>query len=360
VTELLSKMDAGSFFEASKATVKDFFEKEWLPQKVRDGARPATIIDYENCVRRYISPHVGRVRLCDLRPRAVQDLFNAWQDEGYSDATMELARTVLSMGTKQGVVWNYLRANPVSEIRRPKSTTPKRVGRSLTSAEAVAFIRAASLDAEATPYLFSLVTGLRPEETAGLRKTDIDLVRECDPLTDEWRERGVVRVRQVAVYVPKTGWAFLTPKTKNGVRDIYFPAHVYHALLRYAESRSALAKAIGSGWTEHGLLFPSDGGTPMSGSTFRARLSKVAKAAGISGRVTPYTLRYSFATLALVAGELDKTVSAQMGHARVNFTKDVYQKVLPEMSQGLSDRLESLLFSDGRTPLAHSEVPGEM
>lgn len=82
--------------------------------------------------------------------------------------------------------------------------------------------------------------------------------------------------------------------------------------------------------------------------------------AGIGGRVTANTLRYSFATLGLLAGELDKTVSAQMGHARVDFTKDVYQKVLPEMTQRLSDRLERHLFSTGRTPLAHSEVAGEM
>lgn len=72
------------------------------------------------------------------------------------------------------------------------------------------------------------------------------------------------------------------------------------------------------------------------------------------------TLRYSFATLGLLAGELDKTVSAQMGHASVDFTKAVYAKVLPEMTQRLSDRLERHLFSDGRTPLAHSEVAGEM
>ena len=49
-----------------------------------------------------------------------------------------------------------------------------------------------------------------------------------------------------------------------------------------------------------------------------------------------------------------------MGHKRVDFTKDVYAKALPEMSLRLSDRLEKHLFSQGRTPLAHSEVPGEM
>jgi integrase len=39
-------------------------------------------------------------------------------------------------------------------------------------------------------------------------------------------------------------------------------------------------------------------------------------------------MRYSFATLSLMAGELDKAVSAQMGHSDVNLTRKVYTKVL--------------------------------
>ena len=49
-----------------------------------------------------------------------------------------------------------------------------------------------------------------------------------------------------------------------------------------------------------------------------------------------------------------------MGHAGPDFTKRVYVKVLPGMTQGLSDRLETHLFSQGRAPLAHSEAEGEI
>ena len=156
------------------------------------------------------------------------------------------------------------------------------------------------------------------------------------------------------------GWLFLSPKTKSGVRDIHFPAHVYHAVEEYARLVDERARVLGSAWAECGLLFPSDVGTPMRPEAYRRVLARAAREAGIRGRVTPYTLRYSFATPGLMAGELDKTVGALMGHAGPDFTKRVYVKVLPEMTQGLSDRLERHLFSDGRTPLAHSEAEGEM
>ena len=344
----------------SKVLLKDYLETEWLPQKVRDGVRPTTAYDYGKVIDRYLAPHVGGVGLCDLTPRRVQSLYNSWQDAGLAAATMELARTVLTMALKQAVLWGHLKQNPAAGLRLPASTARAREGRSFTSAEAVRFIEAAGQNVEFTPCLFNLVTGLRPEEMAGLRKADVELVRAADTSGEGWKERGLVRVRQVAVWIPRKGWLYLTPKTENGVRDIYFPAHVYHAVESYAGLVASRAAQLGPAWEEGGLLFPSERGTPTRVASYGKRVARAAKAAGICGRVTPYTLRYSFATLGLLAGELDKTVSAQMGHARVDFTKDVYQKVLPEMTERLSDRLESHLFSDGRTPLAHSEVAGEM
>jgi integrase len=82
--------------------------------------------------------------------------------------------------------------------------------------------------------------------------------------------------------------------------------------------------------------------------------------ADITSRVTPYTLRYSFATLALLAGELDVAVSRQMGHARADFTKEVYVKVLPEMQQSFSGSFERLLSETVGNQPAHFDVPGVM
>jgi integrase len=349
VTKLLAEIDSGAFLEPSRKTVKDFFETEWLPQKIRDGVRPTTHHDYQKSLRQLIFPRLGSARLCDLKPKTVQDLYNGWRDEGYSAATMRLARTVWLMGLRRAVVWGYLKSNPAEHITLPASTAPPAEHRSLSSAEAIAFIEAASTEVRDAPYLFQLVAGLRPEEMAGLRRTDVELLREANG--EGWKERGVAHIRQVAVLISGKGWKFLDPKTASGRRDAYFPAHVHHALVAYFERMPA---------GKYDLCFPSTKGDPFCPKTYARGLRKVVKRAGIKWHVMPYTLRYSFATLALLAGELDKTVSAQMGHARVNFTKDVYQKSLPEMGARLSDRLENLFFSSGRTPLAHSEVEGSM
>jgi hypothetical protein len=93
---------------------------------------------------------------------------------------------------------------------------------------------------------------------------------------------------------------------------------------------------------------------------YTKHLRHILRAAGLGQDFTSYSLRYSFATLALLSGELDKTVSEQMGHVRTDFTKDVYVQVLPEMRQAASDKLERLLFAVARTPLAHIEADATM
>src|SRR5205823_1081759 len=80
-------------------------------------------------------------------------------------------------------------------------------------------------------------------------------------------ERGVVRVRQIAVKIPlkrwawldrsikqtvlrvlEDGWVFCEPKTENGVRDVYFPVRLYRLLERYRARQQEWRRQAGSLW----------------------------------------------------------------------------------------------------------------
>ena len=66
------------------------------------------------------------------------------------------------------------------------------------------------------------------------------------------------------------------------------------------------------------------------------------------------------AVLAGYEGELDVAVSKQMGHARVDFTKSVSAKLIPEMRQSLSGSFEKLLSETVGNQVAHLDAPGVM
>ena len=78
------------------------------------------------------------------------------------------------------------------------------------------------------------------------------------------------------------------------------------------------------------------------------------KRAGLAPHFTLYSLRYTYATLQFMAGERDKVISDLTGHTKVDFTKDVYTKVLPVMRETASDSLDRLLSGESRTTLAQS------
>lgn len=353
-TQLLAQVDSGSYFEPSRMTVKEFIEKEWLPQKERDGVRVASSMKtYAGVARRYVVPALGDIQLARVTPREVQTFYNGMRDAGLHGATMKLARALLVMVFRQAIAWRYLRGNPADGIKLPASTKQPRAGYAFTQEEALRFIRASSEEPGDLVYLFHLFTGLRPEELAGLGWGHVSF--------DEASGCGVAKIERVVLWPNAREFIFAPPKTKTGRRSVYFPAHIHRSLGAHAAAQAARALRLGREWREHGLVFPRPTGEPMDTQrAYSKRLREIASRAGITARVTPYCLRYSFATLALLAGELDVSVSRQMGHARTDFTKDVYVKVLPDMQQRLSGSFERLLSEATGNQLAHTDAPGVM
>jgi len=81
--------------------------------------------------------------------------------------------------------------------------------------------------------------------------------------------------------------------------------------------------AAGDGWKEHGLMFPSEVGTPQDPDNFSHAFSRMAKGAGL-GHWHPHELRHSGASLMLAQGTPLHVVSEILGHAPIAITKDVY------------------------------------
>jgi integrase len=296
---------------------------------------------------------LGHLPLAKVTPKAVQELYNRMQDAGRYDATMKLTRNVLGMVFRQAVLWRYLKANPAEGIRLPKARNPPRTGRAFSRDEALAFIKVASEEPEDLVYLFHLFTGLRPEELAGLGWQHVSF--------DDQSGCGVARVERAVLWPTGREFVFAPPKTESGRRLVFFPGHIYRALEAHRTEQAARTLWLGSLWRDCGLVFPRPTGEPLDvRCAYAKRLRALAARAGIRGRVTPYTLRYSFATLALLAGELDVSLSRQMGHTHPNFTKSVYVKVLPEMQQSLSGLFERLLTEAAGNQLAHLDASGVM
>lgn len=351
--ELLALASAGLLFKHAPMTVSELLD-EWLAQKRREGKREATLYAYKDACHFYIRPALGHLRLKELTPLRVRDMLNGLQDRGLATSTITYARTILRMALRDAISWGYLRDNPAAAVKAPKGTEG-REGSAMAPDEARKLVEAALLDPEDLVFAFALLTGLRPEEYLGLRREHLSLVTQGDT------ERGLVQVRRVAVRLRGGGWEFPPPKTKKGERDVPFPAWLYRELQSYQTLVEARRLAAEREWKEYGLVFPTAKGEPLRRDDLRdRRLKRLLKRAGLPEHFTLYSLRYTFATLQLLAGERDRVISDMMGHTRTDFTKEVYVRVLPIMREAASDSLERLLFGTVRTTLAQSCVEQTM
>jgi integrase/recombinase XerC/integrase/recombinase XerD len=96
------------------------------------------------------------------------------------------------------------------------------------------------------------------------------------------------------------------------------------ALRRYLETgRHALGPQAGEG-----ALFISRRGRRLSPSDVRRRLEKWVRDAAVAGRVSPHTLRHSFATHLLEGGADLRSIQELLGHSSVSTTQ-VYTRVEP-------------------------------
>ena len=96
-------------------------------------------------------------------------------------------------------------------------------------------------------------------------------------------------------------------------------------------------------WQDHGLVFPSYVGTPLSHRNVVRSFKALLKRADLPASVRLYDLRHTCATLLLNGNVHPKYVQELLGHASIAQTLDTYCHVLKGMDSGIGDAMDEAL-----------------
>jgi integrase/recombinase XerC len=109
----------------------------------------------------------------------------------------------------------------------------------------------------------------------------------------------------------KSGWVTVRMGKGNKTRRVPLSSGVCRALRAYLAVRPVSGASV---------LFLSRSGNPLSARDVRRVVARLARRAGIEGRVTPHVLRHTFATRVLEMGADLATVAAILGHESIATT----------------------------------------
>jgi integrase len=180
-------------------------------------------------------------------------------------------------------------------------------------------------------YVLAVTSGLRQGELLALKWEDVDL-EGTNPTLEVRRSLSETRGRR----------SFVTPKSGRG-RHLRLSKRAA-GVLRGHRKRQLEERVRKAGlWEDHGLIFPSEVGTPMSGRNLYRAFKIRVKRASLPQTLRFHDLRHTCATLLLSRGVHPKIVQELLGHATIAMTLDTYSHYLPSMGDQASDAMGDAL-----------------
>ncbi len=330
---VLRDQQRGVPIAAERQTVAHFLNT-WLADRVKLNNRPKTYQSYSHLVRLHIIPTLGKTHLSKLSVQDVQGLLTRKRADGLSPRTVQYIRAVLRMALAQALKWGLVAQNVAALTDAPK--VERYVTRPLTAAQAHTLLQAARGDRLETLYRVALSLGLRQGEALGLRWEDVDL--------------GGPTLR-VAVSLQLVGGKLqlTAPKTPTSCRTLPLPAALVTALRAQRVRQLEDQLLAGARWQEHGLVFTTRWGTPISPRNLVRSFKRLLGRAGLPD-MRFHDLRHSCASLLAAQGVLARVAMEVLGHASIQTTQNIYTHVFDDAKRQAADVMERL-FGDNVTDL---------
>jgi len=286
---------------------------EWL-SRVRLSNRISTFKLREATVRNHISPHIGGVRLRDVGPNHLANLFQLLERRHIGRPTILTVYSVLVSALNCAVQEGRLTSNPAAASAKPR--VERREIIVWSREQAIAFLLAAESSQYYALFVLAITTGMRQGEIFALSWSDVDFDNKTiwvrHTLTED--ARGELVVGPV--------------KTDSSRRIVALPEGAVGAL------RAHKQKCL-SGGTLSAYVFTTSARSSSGDRSFlrksnfvRREFAPILKRAGVP-KIPFHGLRHISNSLLLSSGISINVVAQRMGHATTRTTLDLYGHVLP-------------------------------
>jgi len=341
VKALAEYNNAGKVVFDNTMSFADFLDI-WLDDRCVS-LKDSTIGLYDQQIKYVIKPHFGIYRMCDITAYHIQTFVNDMIREGKSKSYVEKNLSIINLAYKYAVQLDYMKSNPASQVKIPKSSKTKSNETPVYSEEEMnEFFEAY----ENNQLMYTILKigyhcGLRISETLGLTWDDIDF------------ERKKLSVNKQLACIDKKR-VFENPKY-DSIRTIELDDTVLTFLreLKEKQKEQELYHRYKFYYREGNTVTDTDNGTEPVGFVARRETGYQLPRKDLTRNMVEcwhrglphfrtHALRHTHCTRLIANGFDLKYVQKRMGHKNINITLGIYTHLTEEKQRSEANRLNAL------------------
>lgn len=327
------QMSKGLAVEHNQITVSEWLDC-WYENYVVGKVKVKTRCDYESSIRCHIKPHLGRIKLTELKGMQVQQFYNELlkngrldKKGGLSPKTIRNIHIGLHRAMEQAVYNDLIIKNPLKGVSLPKQT--KKPIEILTPEEQKQLVDKCFDHPWGVAVFLTLYTGMRLGEVLGLNWKDIDFEKNTISISKQ-----VGRIQNFDPNIESKTILCLRNETKTSSsnRVISVAPKIMEKLNEHKIAQEKHRKKWKSAYNNLNMVFCREDGNLVDPKTFRTFYLNTLEKAEV-GHKRFHALRHTFATRAMEANSHIKAVSNILGHASSQITLDTYSHVSQDLQQ---------------------------
>lgn len=321
-----------------RLTVSSYLQ-QWL-NRVEPDLSPSTYQRYKIMVHKTITPHLGNLKMSEVKAFHIDNLLQKVRKSGLSQSTVKHCYRTLFTAFKKAWQMDIIADNVVAKLDTPKVV--KGELRVMTLLEQKKFLNQLEIDFKANKregelqaqqnrcfFTLALETGMRRGEIASLKWSDIDLKEK----------RIYVRRNVVVSNSINKKLTFKLPKN-NKVRALDIDSNTLQLLKNYKAytTKLVLDSKLQNLVTEDWVFasFISVDQQLVTPNLWTNRYKSVIARADIKD-VRLHDLRHThISNLLNIRPAINlKYISMRAGHSSIAITVDIYGHLIPDMNEGI-------------------------
>jgi len=327
------ELDAG-IRSSTGYTVRRAVE-DWLREGL-DGRSERTRALYDGLLEPLLEIIGGRP-LRDLTAGDVRSALGQLTSR-YSTRSLQITRNSLDRAIRHAQADDLVARNVATLVKPPRGRAG-RPSKSFTLEQAKALLAVTEGTRMHAYVALSLLAGIRTEEARALRwdhvVTWVDDAAGWQPVTAAGFDHAQAGESRFAIYVWRAQRHGGDTKTDRSRRTLALPSRCVEALREHRKIQAKDRLRAGALWQDHGLVFSSTVGTPLSANNVIRAFRAVTEKAALGRDWVPREMRHTFVSVLSANGVPAESIALLAGHDRTTTTELVYRhEIRPALTQG--------------------------